>query len=445
MTTKIKINVTTGSDAEALAQGVLDHVAKVKFNPTSIVVIGANGDSIVMKGTFTYDLISGQLNGGSITSLVLKDNGVSYAVATGDPLDALVALNTVQHGALSDLYDSFGAITFIGNDGSDMCYGGDLNDRLFGHGSDDTLLGYAGADLLDGGEGGDVLKGGAGTDTASYANSTARVVVSLASGSGVAGEAAGDTLFSIENLNGSAFNDRLTGNNGNNVLTGNLGSDVLNGRGGADQLIGGGGRDTAQYSTSAAAVNVNLATGTGSGGEAAGDTLSSIENVIGSRLNDVIIGSDTANVLSGAGGNDRLEGGLNKDVIHGGNGNDMIIGGQGIDRLYGDAGNDTFVLDRLSGNRDYIYAFESGADTLQISAADFGGGLIAGQPLAPGQLVLNTTGLAGDANDRFILNTDTGELFFDINGSVGGDSGSRLIAVFKAGIPDLVVGDFDIV
>ena len=46
------------------------------------------------------------------------------------------------------------------------------------------------------------------------------------------------------------------------------------GRGGADTLIGGAGTDFADYSASLTGVDVNLATGTGLGGDAQGDTLS---------------------------------------------------------------------------------------------------------------------------------------------------------------------------
>jgi Ca2+-binding RTX toxin-like protein len=53
------------------------------------------------------------------------------------------------------------------------------------------------------------------------------------------------------------------------------------------------------------------------------------------------------------------------------------------------------------------------------------------------------TGLAGDANDRFILNTSTGELFFDSNGNAAGSH--VLIATFTATIPTLTVADFAVI
>src|SRR3546814_2851128 len=54
----------------------------------------------------------------------------------------------------------------------------------------------------------------------------------------------------------------------------------------SDILTGGNGTDTAIYSGSPAGVDVNLASGTGHGGDAEGDTLTGVENVTGSNFND---------------------------------------------------------------------------------------------------------------------------------------------------------------
>ena len=59
------------------------------------------------------------------------------------------------------------------------------------------------------------------------------------------------------------------------------------GRGG-DMIAGGAGTDTVSYATSAEGITVNLSTGVGAAGDAAGDALLDVENVIGSAHNDVI-------------------------------------------------------------------------------------------------------------------------------------------------------------
>src|SRR5262245_61247914 len=80
--------------------------------------------------------------------------------------------------------------------GADTIYGYGGNDKIFGLGGNDNILGGAGADEID---------GGANIDAAFYTDSGEGVFVSLATGLGNGGTAAGDKLTSIENLYGSAF------------------------------------------------------------------------------------------------------------------------------------------------------------------------------------------------------------------------------------------------
>jgi Ca2+-binding RTX toxin-like protein len=97
-----------------------------------------------------------------------------------------------------------------------------------------------------------------------------------------------------------------TGNGLANVITGNTGNNVLAGLGGADTLIGGAGTDTATYIASLDGVNVSPMTGLGSGGDAEGDTLATIENLTGSNQNDTLEGNGGANVLAGGLGIDTV-------------------------------------------------------------------------------------------------------------------------------------------
>ena len=170
--------------------------------------------------------------------------------------------------------DSYATIeNLIGSAGDDVLTG-DVNAN--------TLDGAAGDDRLVGGVGSDELIGGAGLDEADYSASASAVTVNLTTGFGAGGDAAGDTLATIENVTGSAGDDVLTGDAAANVLDGDAGDDVLAGRGGADTLDGGAGTDAVDYADSAAAVTVNLATNAGTGGEAQGDSYTSIEDAIGS-------------------------------------------------------------------------------------------------------------------------------------------------------------------
>ncbi len=206
-------------------------------------------------------------------------------------------------------------VTLGGTPDADTLTGSGYDDRITGAGGDDVLVGRAGADTLDGRD---------GRDTADYALSLFAVRVDLEEavqgGGNQRNHARGDVLISIENLSGSAYDDGLYGDAGNNSLSGSWGEDYLAGRDGDDTLAGGAdadvllgddGIDTADYSASSAGVRVDLGSLAAqvSGGDADGDRLEGIENLIGSAFADTLIGDAGANVLVGNGGNDVLDGG----------------------------------------------------------------------------------------------------------------------------------------
>ncbi|WP_225770489.1 hypothetical protein [Inquilinus sp. Marseille-Q2685] len=94
----------------------------------------------------------------------------------------------------------------------------------------------------------------------------------------------------MPDFDGTDGDDIIRGSQEDDRIRGLGGNDTLNGLGGADILDGGDGSDIVSYFDSAAGVRVNLATGTGSGGTATGDTLVSIERVHGSAHADTLIG-----------------------------------------------------------------------------------------------------------------------------------------------------------
>nr|WP_026872020.1 calcium-binding protein [Inquilinus limosus] len=131
----------------------------------------------------------------------------------------------------------------------------------------------------------------------------------------VNGTAGNDQLYGndgeADTVNGLGGDDQLQGGGGNDTLNGGDGNDLLTGEAGADRLVGGAGSDTADWFRQnglSAGVTVNLATGA-TGGAAAGDTLSGIENLRGGAFNDTLTGDAGANTLTGADGNDTLAGG----------------------------------------------------------------------------------------------------------------------------------------
>lgn len=132
------------------------------------------------------------------------------------------------------------------------------------------------------------------------------------------------------------------GTNKNDTLVGlDDVSDDLTGKLGNDVLIGGDGfvTDWVHYDKAPAAVTVNLAAGTATGGDG-NDTLNGIEGVTGSKFNDTLrSGTDFgSSFLYGGAGNDALIGDIGDDFLKGGAGNDSLAGGSGFDSAdYSDA------------------------------------------------------------------------------------------------------------
>ncbi len=62
--------------------------------------------------------------------------------------------------------------------------------------------------------------------------------------------------------------------------------------------------------------------------------------VTGTAGEDVLRGSETADIIVGLGGDDDLGGGDGDDALFGGDGDDLLEGGRGADRLVGGAGID---------------------------------------------------------------------------------------------------------
>lgn len=278
--------------------------------------------------------------------------------------------------------------------GNDFLEGGAGNDTLNAAGTDDILDGGAGNDTLNGGAGNDILRGGAGTDvlnggdgidTADYSTSAAAVIVSAPldptrTSRGAGGDAALDTLSSIENLIGSAFNDTLSGNSLDNQLVGNAGKDTLRGMDGNDVLIGD------------AMIDVDM---NGVPDDEDGDGVPDGVNSAQTGGDDLLDGGSGDDKLYAGGGNDTLIGGFGNDTLHGGYGNDTLSGGDGDDFLDGGEGDDLLIG---SLGNDTVHG-GGGIDTIITSLGD-------------------DTVYGGDGNDD--INTGDGNDFVD--GGAGNDA-----------------------
>jgi Ca2+-binding RTX toxin-like protein len=213
-----------GSDF-GFAEGGVSHVVLgtpvARGNSTTQIALSA------MSGTNGF-----QLSGEAVD----QNTGKSVAGVgdmNGDGLDDLVlgAPGSSPNGSGSGAsYIMFGrapvtAVERFGSDAAQAITGGSQDDFLWGGNGNDELEGRGGADVLEGSE---------GNNTASYANATASVAVSLGNPAINTGQADGDSYFNIANLRGSRFADNLTGDGGKNRLAGGKSKDILRGGKGKD-------------------------------------------------------------------------------------------------------------------------------------------------------------------------------------------------------------------
>jgi len=150
-----------------------------------------------------------------------------------------------------------------------------------------------------------------------------------------------------------------------------------------------------------------------------------IENAVGGRGNDLLIGNTANNVLNG------------------GDGNDTLRPIQGNDTLTGGAGRDIFFFNTSPNNltnHDRITDYNPAADTIQLENAVFTKLGAAGHTLNAAFFWAGAA--AHDGNDYIVYNRSTGDLFYDLNANA---AGSALLIANFANKPLLAASEFAIV
>jgi len=366
------------------------------FNGDTITDFGFD-DLFQFFGYFIEDLTVTATPSGGDTSVTVSDGGNMatftlssfltpgfYGQSFGDEINPVAAYSASFQTATANDDD------LTGTDGPDNIDGLAGIDQIRGFRGNDTLTGGDDDDVLAGGPDADSIDGGDGVDIASYADSAFGVFVDLDAPMQFGGDAEGDALSNIENLEGSFNDDELRGNDDGNFFDGLGGGDLVVGRGGFDEV---------GYFGSDGPIDIDLFGPDQFGGWAEGDRLFSIEAVTGSNdFNDTIGGNDESNALGGVGGS---------DILFGHGAADSFFGS--LAELDGDLIGD---FDPFENDEIIVFGLGASGTITPVSGGPLGVG--AGSLADPGQtdIVIDdgvgtaTVTLDGLFDDGFVLRID---------------------------------------
>ncbi len=398
----------TGSTTKVTNSGTISGDVSISGSATGAALTNTGTINGNVGGTDYKDVF--RLSGGTVTGSVMGGQGNDDYFVNNTGLILSEALNggvdTVYSSVTWTLGANFEYLTLTGNAAIDG-FGNNLDNDITGNNASNVLRGRGGNDVLYGDGGEDSLVGGAGNDIYfydeedSYAEGaeggTDRLVLEFGSPD--------TTLVMANNIErfstgGGTMNINVTGNASNNNITTADGNDTLNGTTGTDTLDGGSGSDL--YITDGGDILIET--------DGIDTVQSSVSFSLGGGFENLTLTGSTAIT---ANGND-----LSNRLI-GNSASNNIDGKLGADTMTGAGGNDNFIFSTTLGinNVDTITDFNVAADTIRIDNAVFTG--LAAGALAAGAFLANTTGKAAAADDRIIYETDTGNLFFDRDGTGG--------------------------
>lgn len=347
-------------------------------------------------------------------------------------LAANVEIGIIERATGARLFGNSAGNTLTGGEGNDSLFGKLGNDSLNGGAGADWLVGGVGNDTLSGMDGANTLEGGDGDDTY-WIDNADTVITELADGGYDIVRTASltfvladnleelvDSAVMARNLSGNELDNRIDcsstvsrtcavhGFDGNDTLVGGIGDRMYGGAGNDLYILGDDG-GIGQYMIGYEGVDEGMDTIIASTSVEIGEN---IEVLIlsgdaaltgrGNRQNNIIVGNSAANVLNGG------------QAPYSDNGDDTLTGGGGADR---------FEFMGPEGT-DHVTDFEVGVDRINLSSFRFDG--IGNGQLPSWRFKDISTGTV-DATDRILFRPDTGEVFYDSDGS--GSAAAQLFLV----------------
>ena len=435
-------------------------------------LFGGTGNDVLAGGDGTDSLYGGAGNDLYIIDAddVVNESRSPTDAADAGGIDTVEAFSNSTLGAyVENLRLTGEAIFGRGNALANTLTGNERDNALEGESGNDQLWGGFGNDRLNGGEGADALWGGSGNDL--YLVDHARDRVAEAVSASDASDAGGyDTVESTVSFNltpglevlilrGEA-NISGAGNSADELIIGNSGDNLIDGKGGVDSLNGGNGSDiyliaspdehrgaeiSDQGSVGIDEVRFSpTAAKPIAGSQAASPTLTLFKDDVG--IERVVVGTGTGKlaVITGKVAADvnatevgnalTIIGNNGSNVLTGTAYDDILIGNGGNDVLIGGAGKDQFVFNRSPRAKtelETLRDFHSGEDQLVFLRSAFAGIGAAGDLTKSALYSGNGAVTAHDADDRFIFDSQNGQLYYDRDGT--GSAAATLIGIFTPG------------
>lgn len=302
------------------------------------------------------------------------------------------ASGTATSGGNTDNFSTFEAYVLTGQD--DTINSSSEADTVTGGGGNDTFYASAGADTFDGGAGTadviDYTTRGAGIYIEADLSAAPNLTVDVRN-SGDNSLIEQDIINNIENIIGSAGNDTFINGSDNNVID------------------GAGGSDTLSYQNDATGISFDMRLISGGffditiGAET--DSVSSIENIIGSTAGDSMAGDTAANNFDG------------------GNGNDTFIASEGGDTYTGGGGTDFVNYSTLAGLNSVIVDLAAGTATLDLGPVGAAGN-------STDTYTDNIENVSGTSGDDTLTGNALDNTIFDLGGDdvLDGAGGTNTIS-----------------
>ena len=440
-------------------------IENLKYIGTGTFTGTGNALNNVITGGDGNDTLNG---GGGVDTMVGGLGNDTYTFDAADLYTELVngGIDTMLSNVTTVLdFANIENLTLGGNNNVNGT-GNILDNVLTGNGSNNALRGDAGADTLIGGNGVDTLTGGSGNDVFRFAagqsgtgNNNRDLITDFVRGQDkidfssyttpLTLLAAGTTQFTalnqvmVTSANGQTLvSINSTGNNNADMIIALTGANIALTVNDFVNVVIPGANNPNNPNNPNAPVDTSLITTPQTLGNAASNVALTL---FGGTANDTLTGGTAADALNGNGGNDSLTGNAGNDALFGGAGtdtllgnagNDTLSGGAGADTLTGGAGADRYVFDSaLDGTVDSITDFNEAqaGEVIALSRAVFTalGNLTAGSTLANANFVRGTAAVQID--DFVIYNRDTGQVFYDADGSNAAIS-QVLITTVTAGL-----------